>query len=165
MRVLIVMPAQWPRALIRAALREAGYDALGAPNLDEALTYPADEVGRGPVRLILLDQQAVPEKDDQMLRRLLDRHPEAETVLLRGAFQRSIPGPWRDVVQHPVSIAELTERVHQMLPLSSSTAGPGWVSLQSHRRSREWMKPHAPCTAGTRPRPRNPYSQLAGGKR
>lgn len=124
MRVLIVMPAQWPRALIRAALREAGYDALGAPNLDEALTYPADEVGRGPVRLILLDQQAVPEKDDQMLRRLLDRHPEAETVLLRGAFQRSIPGPWRDVVQHPVSIAELTERVHQMLPLSSSTAGP-----------------------------------------
>src|SRR4051812_45044558 len=46
-RVLIVMAAQWPRALIRAALQETGYDALGARDLDEALTYPVDEAGRG----------------------------------------------------------------------------------------------------------------------
>jgi hypothetical protein len=114
-RVLIVMPAQWPRALIRATLREAGYDALGASDLAEALTYPADEAGRGPVRLILLDQEAVPETDDRSLRRLLEKHPEAETVLLRGAFHPPMPGPWREVVRHPVSIAELTGTVGRLL--------------------------------------------------
>ena len=116
MRVLIVMPAQWPRALIRAALLDAGYDALGAPDLDGALTYPADEPGRGPVRLIILDQRAVQDQDDHRLRRLRERYPEAETVLLRRAFQPRLPGRWRDVVQHPVSIAELTEKVRQLLP-------------------------------------------------
>src|SRR4051794_25621490 len=71
-RVLIVMRAHWPRALIRATLREAGYDALGARDLDEALTYPAKEAARGSVRLILLDQRAVSGKDDPRLRQLLE---------------------------------------------------------------------------------------------
>jgi hypothetical protein len=123
-RVLIVMAAQWPRALIRAALRAAGYDALGARDLDEALTYPVDEAGRGAVRLILLDQEAVRGEEDQRLADLVGRHPEADTVLLRGAFQASLQGPWRDVIQHPVSIADLTETVRQLLPLSSSAAHP-----------------------------------------
>lgn len=29
-RVLILQPDHWPRALLRAELREAGYDAVGA---------------------------------------------------------------------------------------------------------------------------------------
>jgi CheY-like chemotaxis protein len=124
LRVLIVMAAHWPRALIRATLREVGYDALGAHDLDEALTYPAEEEGRGPVRLIVLDQQAVPGMDDQRLRQLLEKHPEADAMLLRGAFQPSMPGPWRDVVQHPISIAELIERIRRLLPLSSGAAQP-----------------------------------------
>jgi DNA-binding response OmpR family regulator len=123
-RVLIVMRAHWPRALIRATLREAGYDALGARDLDEALTYPATEAARGSVRLILLDQRAVSGKDDLRLRQLLERHSEADTVLLRGAFQSSMPGPWREVVQHPFSIADLSERVQQLLSLASPTAHP-----------------------------------------
>jgi hypothetical protein len=119
------MAAQWPRALIRAALREAGYDALGASDLDEALTYPVDEAGRGTVRLILLDQQAVQGQDDQRLVDLLERHPGADTVLLRGAFQPSLLGPWRDVIQHPTSIDDLTETVRRLLPPSSKAGYPG----------------------------------------
>jgi hypothetical protein len=123
-RILIVMAAQWPRALLRAALREAGYDALGARDLDEALTYPVDEGERGPVRLILLDQEAVQGKEDRRLLDLLEKHPVADPVLLRGAFQPSLPGPWREVVQHPISIAELAETIRQLLPPPSHAMHP-----------------------------------------
>jgi hypothetical protein len=123
-RVLIVMAAHWPRALIRAALREAGYDAVGARDLDEALTYLVDEGERGPVRLIILDQAVVQGLDDQRLVALLQKHPEADTMLLHGAFQAPLPGPWRHIVRHPASIADLAETVRQLLPLSSTAAHP-----------------------------------------
>jgi Response regulators consisting of a CheY-like receiver domain and a winged-helix DNA-binding domain len=58
-RVLLVMPEQWPRALLRAELRERGYDALGAPGVAAALAYPVSAPARGPVRLILIDQAAL----------------------------------------------------------------------------------------------------------
>jgi CheY-like chemotaxis protein len=123
-RVLIVMPNHWPRALLRAALREDGYDALGARDLDEALTYLVDEWKREPVRLIILDQAAVQGLDDLRLVELLRKYPEADTVLLHGAFQPPLPGPWRHVVRHPASIADLAETVRQLLPLSSTAAHP-----------------------------------------
>src|SRR5512142_2916514 len=44
-RILVVMPAQWPRALVRAELRERGYDAAGARDLLEALSE--DESAEG----------------------------------------------------------------------------------------------------------------------
>src|SRR6267143_2489531 len=85
-RILIVMAAQWPRALLRAELREAGYDALGARDLDQALTYPKEEAGRGRVALIILDQAVLGGADDPRLKELLRRHGDAETLLIAGAF-------------------------------------------------------------------------------
>ena len=115
-RILIVMTAQWPRALLRAELREAGFDALGARDLDEALTYPAEEAGRGPVRVIILDQAAVPSGSDPRLRALLQGHPEAQTLLIAGALQPSLPGPWRQVLRHPTTIADISRTAQQLLP-------------------------------------------------
>ena len=54
-RILVVSGEQWPRALLRAQLDEAGYDAIGAGTLSRALRYPPDDAERGPVRLIVLD--------------------------------------------------------------------------------------------------------------
>jgi len=86
-RVLLVMPEQWPRALLRAALREVGYDALGAPGLAAALRYRTDAGDRGPVGLILLDQAAVAdEKAATLLAPLLRRHGEPIPVLLARAM-------------------------------------------------------------------------------
>lgn len=53
------MPEHWPRALLRAALREAGYDAVGAPGLSGALRYRAAAPDRGPVRLVVIDRDAL----------------------------------------------------------------------------------------------------------
>lgn len=118
------MAAHWPRALLRAALREAGYDALGARDLDEALSYPAAEAGRGPVRLIILDQSAVESADDLQLNQLSQRYGEAETVLLAGAFQPPRPGPWRQVLRHPTTIAEIIQTAQQLLPLLPAAVHP-----------------------------------------
>jgi hypothetical protein len=115
-RILIVMPAQWPRALLRAELREAGYDALGARDLDEALTYPKEETGRGRVGLIILDQAAIRGADDPRLKELLRQHSDAETLLIAGAFQPPSPGHWRQVLRHPTTIAEIIQAVQRLLP-------------------------------------------------
>jgi hypothetical protein len=115
-RILIVMAAHWPRALLRAELREAGYDALGARDFDEAMSYPKEEAGRGPVRLLILDQAALEGGDDPRLKELLRRHGKAETLLIAGAFQPPSPGQWRQVLRHPKTIAEIIQAAEQLLP-------------------------------------------------
>jgi hypothetical protein len=120
-RILIVMAAQWPRALLRAELREAGYDALGARDFDEAMSYPKEEPGRGPVRLIILDQAALEGGDDPRLKELLRLHTDAETLLIAGAFQPPSPGQWRRVLHHPTTIAEIIQAAEQLLPPPAAT--------------------------------------------
>jgi hypothetical protein len=120
-RILVVMAAQWPRAFLRAELREAGYDAVGARDLDEAASYPREEAGRGPVRLIILDQAVIPSSNDPRLIGLLQTHPEAQTVLLAGAFQAPLPGKWGEVLRHPTTIAEIIQAAQQLLPPPPAT--------------------------------------------
>jgi hypothetical protein len=130
-RVLLVMPEQWPRALLRAALREAGYDALGAPGLAGALRYPPDVPHRGPLRLVLIDQDAFTGNDAAaQLDRLARRHGHPALVLL-GRTGRALPLPestgdatWSRVVRRPASIAELVDAVRAVLPLPPESDRP-----------------------------------------
>jgi CheY-like chemotaxis protein len=123
-RVLLVMPNQWHRSLLRAQLRELGYDALGAPDLEASLLYPAAEPERGPVGLILVDQQALVRDDHGLLKQLMDRHGRPPLVLIAPAGQRPAEGQWQQVVTRPVSIAELTEWVRRLLPRRSGLNRP-----------------------------------------
>jgi hypothetical protein len=123
-RVLIVMPAQWPRALIRAALRDAGYDALGARDLNEALSYPAVEDDRGPVGLIILDQEAMQAPEDSKASQLMGQHPEARTLVLESAFRPSTQGSWEHVLRHPVTITDIVAKTQQLLPLPAPAVHP-----------------------------------------
>lgn len=123
-RVLLVMPEQWPRALLRAALREVGYDALGAPSLAEALAYRPQASDRGPVRLILLDQAALADQEAAtLLDTLLRRHGNPAPVLLARAMPAHPPpaeaaaAPWRRVIRRPASVADLVAAVEALLPL------------------------------------------------
>jgi CheY-like chemotaxis protein len=115
-RVLIVQAAQWPRALLRAALRHEGYDALGARDLKEALSYSEEAGERGPVRLIIFDREVL-EGHDSLLTELLHRHPEALTLVLESAFYPSVQGPWQHVLRHPVAIADIVSATQRVLPL------------------------------------------------
>lgn len=117
------MAAQWPRALLRAALRQEGYDALGARDLDEALSYPEVEENRGPVRLLILDQEVL-EGNNELLAELLVRHHNPDTLILESALHPSPEGAWPRVLRHPVSIADITKTAQELLPLAYGAVHP-----------------------------------------
>jgi CheY-like chemotaxis protein len=121
-RVLIVQAAQWPRALLRAALRHEGYDALGARDLREALAYPEAEDDRGPLGLIILDRDVL--GDNAAVAQLLKRYPTALTLVLESAFHPPVQEPWQHVLRHPVTIADIVSTTQQLLPLPSPAAHP-----------------------------------------
>lgn len=120
-RVLLVLPDQWPRALLRAELREEGYDAVGARSLEEALVYRPEVSERGPVRLVLVDGDAVRES---AMAELLGRHRDPPAALLAHAAQEVPPGPWVRVIRRPVSIADLARVVRELVPLRDGPARP-----------------------------------------
>lgn len=123
-RVLIVMAAQWQRALIRAALRNAGYDAVGVVDMKEAVAHPVDEPRRGPVQLLIIDQGALQGPDDPSLDQLLKKHPGSAPLLLESAFHPSLPGEGSHVLRHPVTIADIVATTQRLLPLPSPVAHP-----------------------------------------
>jgi hypothetical protein len=123
-RVLIVMPEQWPRALLRSALREAGYDAVGTRNPSSALRVPPAMPGRAPVRLIVVDQGVLDPGSDRRLSRLLTAHDEPATMLLARSTSTTPSGPWRRVLRRPVSVAEIVDAVQQILPLPAEGRHP-----------------------------------------
>jgi hypothetical protein len=121
-RVLLVMTDQWPRALLRAALREGGYDAVGTRALAGAARLTADAPDRGPVGLVILAQEALAGADRSDLDRL--RETGAPIVLLAPAGGGDSAGPWVRVVHRPVSIGELVRVVEALVPLSADDRRP-----------------------------------------
>jgi DNA-binding response OmpR family regulator len=116
-RVLVVMPDQWRRALLRGALREAGYDAVGARGVREARIIQPEVPDRGPVRLFVVDQDALASAERNQLVALRTRHHDPDIILLARATIRPPEGPWKRVLRRPVSVAELVTAVEALLPL------------------------------------------------
>jgi hypothetical protein len=123
-RILLVMPAQWPRALLRAALREVGYDASGTRALKTAFSQAAPDPARGPVRLVLLDQEALAEDEGGDLEALRSRAFAAPIVLLASATRRPREGPWAGVIRRPTSIAALVQEIESRVPLAPEARHP-----------------------------------------
>ena len=118
-RVIVVMETQWPRALIRAALREAGYDAVGTQSLATALRIRPTEPDRGAVRLVIVDQPALAGKrDDARLAALFTRHEQLATILLARPTVRTPTGSWTRVLQRPVSVEDVVAAAEAVLPLA-----------------------------------------------
>ena len=122
-RILLVIPDQWPRALLRAALREVGYDASGTRNLNMALHQTAPEAGRGPVRLVVLDRDALSAENRDTLEELR-RTSGAPIVLLAPVMRRVPEGPWARVFRRPISIGSLVEAIEALIPLPSQAHRP-----------------------------------------
>ena len=123
-RVLLVIPGQWPRALLRAELRERGYDALGARNLGEAMRYPAAAPERASVRLVVIDQDALAGVDEGLVTSVLERHAGPVVVLLARGGTIPSAGPWQRVIRRPVSIAGIVHAVLELLPLPAEQRHP-----------------------------------------
>ena len=122
-RVILVMPDQWPRALLRAALREIGYDASGTRALTGAVYQTVPEPGRGPVRLVVLDQSALTPAGERHLE-ALRQSTGAPIVLLARGTSRVREGPWARVVRRPTSIGSLVQAIETLIPLSAEARQP-----------------------------------------
>lgn len=118
-RIIVIMDDQWPRALLRAALLEAGYDAVGARSVSEALAQPLRDPERGPVRLVVIDRHDVAHHE-RALDELLGLHGGPIALLLSSAGEATPAGPWDYVICRPVSIGEIVAAIQVLLPLASS---------------------------------------------
>lgn len=114
-RVLVVSTEQWPRALLRAELRDAGYDAIGATTLSRALRHPSGDVERGPVRLIVVDAGAAA-ADLAALEHTRRCYPGIRLVLI-GRAGVAPSGPWAATLQRPVTIGDIVATVRRLVPL------------------------------------------------
>jgi hypothetical protein len=123
-RVIIAMPHQWTRALLRAALREEGYDAVGARGLREAFRIRPVDPERGPVRLLIIDQDALPVGADALLARLSERLGGPDAVLVKRATRPLPNGHWRRVLQRPVSVADVVDTARALVPLPAAARHP-----------------------------------------
>jgi len=117
------MPDQWPRAMLRAALREQGYDAVGTRNLNSALRILPDESARGPVRLIIVDQPALAGAGEQ-LEQFLKRHRAPSTLLLARSTQAAPAGHWGKILKRPLTIADVVGASEALIPLSPDHRHP-----------------------------------------
>jgi hypothetical protein len=118
------MTDQWPRALLRAALREAGYDAVGARSIEEAASLPAREPGRGRVALIVLEHDALGDVTVKEVERLLAQFDGPPVIYIASATVSEMSGPWRHVLKRPVGLDEIVREVQCVLPLASAERRP-----------------------------------------
>src|SRR5947207_15510503 len=118
------MPEQWPRALLRAALREVGYDAVGTRTLGTAMRVRPTEPDRGPVRLVVVDQSALSESSAKDLEELLARLGAPETIFLARATVNAPDVKWRLVLRRPFSVEEIVSAVRDLLPLPAEARHP-----------------------------------------
>ncbi|HXY29393.1 MAG TPA: hypothetical protein VEI06_01690 [Gemmatimonadaceae bacterium] len=118
------MPEQWPRVHVRAALREVGYDAIGAETVAAALGYPPADKSRGPVRAIILDDAAAVAVPPDAVDLLLSRHGHPAVLLITSAVKEppEVGGAHR--MTRPTSIGEIVRAVRDLVPLAPEAQGP-----------------------------------------
>jgi DNA-binding response OmpR family regulator len=123
-RVVVISPDRVPRALLRAELREAGYDAIGATGLAAALRLPAADRERGPVRLMLVQREAMDAAAGELLERARLRYPASRLLLLTSHGGSAPAGPWDAVLYRPVAIGEIVAQVRSLVPLPPGLKRP-----------------------------------------
>jgi hypothetical protein len=118
------MPEHWPRALLRAELIERAYDVVGTPDLPAALLARPVEKDRGPVRVIVIDQDVLVEPQSRLLDLLVSRHPNARLILLGRAQLETPPGAWHQILRRPALIGEIASAVEKALTEPPTAAAP-----------------------------------------
>jgi hypothetical protein len=123
-RIVIVSADQWLRAGLRGELRERGYDAVGARDIAEAVGASRPEPGRGPVRVVLVDQSSLGAGLERAAVDELHRATwRARLVLLAPRNRKEADGPWADILRRPLTVGDIVAHVKRMLA-DEHAAGP-----------------------------------------
>ena len=122
-RVIIISNDQWARAGLRAELREHGYDAIGAWDVEDAAQYVLPRSDRGPVALVIVDQDVVDDQTTDTLRRWRIAL-RTKLVLLARVTRSRPPGDWDEVVKRPIGVGAIEALVQRLVPLAVDRARP-----------------------------------------
>jgi hypothetical protein len=76
--------------------------------------------GRGPVRLLVVDQAALDGDAGDRLERLVASHGRPATMLLARSTSATPGGAWATVLHRPVSVADISSAVHRLIPLPAA---------------------------------------------
>lgn len=117
-RVIVVEPDQWPRAIMRAALIEAGYDAIGSRGLAASLRIPAADPVRGSVVAVVVDNDALAAASIDVGRSFRQRFRGAAMVLIARPTRAAARGSWAAVLKRPASVADVVDAVRRVAPLA-----------------------------------------------
>jgi hypothetical protein len=117
------MHDQWSRAMLRAALRETGYDASGTRSLAGALRLAEPDAARGPVGLIVLGHEAFSPEERPELERLRAT-TQAPILVIAGTGSATSDGPWSRVLRRPISVGELVRAIESVIPLPFEARHP-----------------------------------------
>src|SRR5262249_6249089 len=110
--------------LLRAELIERGYDVVGAPDLQTALLARPVEMDRGPVRVIVIDQETLVEPQSRLLDLLLSRHQNPRLVLLAKAQLGTPSRPWDQNRGRPALSGEIASAVEQAASAADEQGQP-----------------------------------------
>lgn len=121
-RVLIASAEHRSRRLLRAELREWGYDAIGASNLANALHQPAVAGGRGPVRLVIVDGCTAAVQ--ALLAGARAQYPGSRFLLVQAGTGAPPLAGWDKVLPRPVTIGEIVGAVRELAPLPPELRRP-----------------------------------------
>jgi DNA-binding response OmpR family regulator len=122
-RVILVSDEQWERAGLRAELRDRGIDAVGVRDIPEALTQARTESGRGPVRALVIEQDALSDDVEAgMLPRVRKRLGTPQVVLLAHATREPTAGEWDVILRRPISIGEVADTVQRLVGTGQPSA-------------------------------------------
>jgi DNA-binding NtrC family response regulator len=114
-RILLVMPDHWQRVLLRAELIERGHDAIGAESPEEALRVAPSDPERGPVNVLVIDQDAAEGTTGALFPALRARHLNARVALLRHPTLPPVTGRWDLVLQRPITVGEVATAIEGLL--------------------------------------------------
>jgi len=109
MKTVLVVGRDWKfRALLRAQLREEGYEALGFETLAEA----AEEIGRSapPPAALVFDTAAAPSAELERLAALAAPVP----LLVVAAAQENVTAPRARVLHRPLPLGQVVAAVRTL---------------------------------------------------
>lgn len=120
--VWIIDSEHWPRACLRAELRERGFDAVGYTEIEQALQDLQRPYSSKPCLIVLeLRQQSL--KDDELMAMQETRIP---IVALSGLTEFNEPTvqefPWTAILRRPFTISEVADLVEKTIGSQRSGA-------------------------------------------
>jgi hypothetical protein len=113
----LVLSDPWERALLRAELRERGYEALAlpVPAAHDDAKLLAWELVSGHAHLIVVDDDSLPHEGLAAI--AAPGHRPAPGLLLTHAGRHVPEGPWLRVLHRPFRIGDIADTVERLAPL------------------------------------------------